>query len=479
MRKVRSTGLPPSRRNPQRSLLTVAILAGSLLGMLALKAYAATIEIFPLVADCNEQFETVANSLQPGDELVLHGGTYSQNCRRAITANGAPSSPILIRAVAGEIPIVTRPADNIDTHNNIEIVNSSYLILRGLHFRGGSIGVRFIGGHHIILQDSEISETGNNAIAMNSGNTDSFTIRRNHIHHTGLSTSGTTEGEGMYVGCNNATCIASHHMIENNYIHHLRGTSDGGNDGIEVKVGSHGNIIRNNVIHDTNIGMQYPCIFVYGGGSSVNIVEGNAMWNCGEGIQVVADAVIRNNIILNSNVGITAAPHVQVPQMRNVTLVNNSLYGHTQCLYIRWSGATTMILANNAFYCPGRTAVDASGLTESTVTVRSNYLEGNLSGGTIDNSRFFAGGSATSAFVNPTGFDLWPSPTSVLIGRADANHVPTLDFNEATRAVPYDVGAYETEGLPTNPGWKVGPGFKPTREQMGTPPATPTDVRVE
>jgi hypothetical protein len=39
------------------------------------------------------------------------------------------------------------------------------------------------------------------------------------------------------------------------------------------------------------------------------------MWNCGEAIQVVSNAVVRNNLILNSTNGITAAPHAQVAQM--------------------------------------------------------------------------------------------------------------------------------------------------------------------
>ncbi len=457
-----------------------ALLALAILVLRIPQAQAAVIEIFPANADasCNEEFENVANTLQPGDELVLHGGTYSQSCRRAITVNGTAASLIIIRAATGESPLLTRPANNIDTQNNIEIVNSSHLILRGLRFQGGSTGVRFIGGNNVTLEDSEIFETGNNAIAMNSGNTDAFIIRRNHIHHTGLSTSGTTEGEGMYIGCNNASCIASNHLIENNYIHHLRATSDGGNDGIEVKVGSWGNILRNNVIHDTNIGRQFPCIFVYGGGSGVNIVEGNALWNCGEAIQVVADAIIRNNLILNSAItGITAAPHAQVAQMKNVTIVNNTIYGHPECLFVRWSTASNMILANNAVYCPGGTAVNASGLTGSGVTVRANYVEGSLAGATLDNSRFFAGGSASAAFVSPPQLDFWPTPASVLLGKADPSWVPPLDFNETVRTSPYDVGAYETEGLAANPGWKVQAGFKQIRRDT-VAPAAPGSFQV-
>ena len=40
---------------------------------------------------------------------------------------------------------------------------------------------------------------------------------------------------------------------------------------------SYGNVIRDNVIHDANIGSQFPCIFVYGGGTAANIVEGDAV----------------------------------------------------------------------------------------------------------------------------------------------------------------------------------------------------------
>lgn len=458
----------------------ISTIVFSLLVALPPSSPAATIEIYPTIADCNEEFENIANTLQPGDELVLHGGTYSQNCRRAITVNGTAANPVVIRAAAGEVPLLTRPgnANFSYSQNNIEIESSSYLLIKGIRFQGGDIGVRLLGTtHHITLEDNEIYETGNNAIALNSGNSDAITIRHNHIHHTGLYALGSTEGEGMYLGCNNNTCRVTNSLIDNNYIHHLRGTSNGGNDGIEVKVGSYGNTIRNNVIHDTNIGSQYPCIFVYGGGSSANIVEGNVMWNCGEGIQVAADAIIRNNVILNSNVGITAAPHSQVAQMKDVTIVNNTLYGNAECLYVRWSGASNMTLANIAVYCPGATAVNASGLSGAGITVRSNYVEGGLAGATLDNVQFFPGGSVSSAFVDAQGSDLWLTPTSVLIGNAYANLVPTMDFNETPRSSPYDVGAYETDGLPSNPGWKIVPGFKQIGGQV--PPAAPTNVRAE
>lgn len=315
-----------------RILAVVWFLGGLVIG---LSCYGATFDIHPATVDSQEEIESTANSLKPGDELILHGGIYSQSGRRAVTAKGTSDKPIIIRAADGQRPILTRPADNIDTHNNIEFVDCSYTIIRGICFKGGSSGVRFIRGHHVTIEDCEICETGNNALTMNSGNCDAFIIRRNHIHHTGLSKSGSTEGEGMYIGCHDGSCITTNTTVEGNYIHHLRATSDGGNDGIEIKFGSHDNIVRDNVIHDTNLGRQYPGIFVYGSGKGINTVEGNVIWNAGEGIQVVSDAIVRNNIVLRcSATGITAAPHAAVPKMRNVTIVNNTIVSHPRGVLI-------------------------------------------------------------------------------------------------------------------------------------------------
>jgi hypothetical protein len=286
----------------------------ALLGLPPSRAGGQVYEIYPQDANasCNEEFENLANVLQPGDELILHGGTYTQTCQRAFTVVGSAQNPINIRAAGGETPVLTRPGDPSQGYpqNNIEIIDSAYVTIDGLTFLGGDIGVRFINGHHLTFENNEVYNTSNNAITLNSGDTNNFTLRFNHIHHTGLLdiSQGTTEGEGMYVGCNSATCIASNHTIQNNYIHDLRGTSGGGNDGIEVKVGSHANLIQDNVIHNTTIGTRYPCIFVYGGSPAQNIVEGNALWNCGEAIQVVSDAVVTNNLILNSDGGFMNPP---------------------------------------------------------------------------------------------------------------------------------------------------------------------------
>ena len=220
------------KMNVRKIFLFLLLAACAAHGFVRESCLGAVFEIYPATVESQEEFETIANSLKPGDELILHGGLYSQNSRRAVTAKGSAEKFIIIRAAKSEKPLLSRPADNIDKYNNIEFIDCSYLIVRGIRFRGGSSGVRFIRGHHIVFEDCEIFQTGNNALTMNSGDCDAFVIRKNHIHHTGLSKTRRTEGEGMYIGCHDGSCVTTNSLFEGNYIHHTRGTSNGGNDGI-------------------------------------------------------------------------------------------------------------------------------------------------------------------------------------------------------------------------------------------------------
>jgi chitodextrinase len=441
------------------------------------------IEIGPSNADtsCTEEFENTANTLQAGDTLVLHGGTYSQTCARVLSnLHGTAQQPIVIRAATGEQPVLTRPIrPNGDyDQNNLEIADSSYLTLRGLSFKGGEIGVRLVGSnHHIVVEESEIAETGNGAFTANNGDTDALSVRHTHIHHTGLFKLGATEGEGLYLGCNNGTCRVTNSVIEFNYIHDLRGTSSGGNDGIEIKVGSGGNLVRHNVIHTTTLGSAYPCIFVYGGGTLPNTVEGNAMWQCGEAILALSDAVVQNNVVLQSASGLSSYPHEQIASIKNVTFVSNTVYGHAECASLRWAGATNMLFANNALYCNGTMALYATGLSGAGIIVRGNVVDGTLVGASLDGTRLLTGGMAGTAFVNPSIMDFWPLAGSPLRNVADPAYLPVADFNGLPRTNSRDVGAYSTKGLSSNVGWKIVPGIK-VLSADATPPSRPHGLRV-
>ncbi len=424
-------------------------------------SHAATIEVYP----GTDVFARAAQSLSAGDTLIVHQGTYNETSRTSLQVRGTATTPIVIRGADGEAkPLITRPA-SASVQNTINIEGSAtYLTIKGLEIAGnGGDGINMSGTvSYITLEDLDIHDVD---VGVNFRNSmGHITVSRNHIHRTGID-GGT--GEGMYIGCNNATCVVSNSIIEGNWIHDvLPGTTQG--DGIEVKVGSHSNVIRDNVIYN----MTYPGILVYGTGANpVNLVEGNVVWNCSEGIVAFSDAIVRNNIVFNSGSGVGSYGHVQVASRKNVIVLNNTLYNNDSGVYLRWGG-TNMTLANNAIYSPGKTAVNSS--SGITGTVRSNYVEGSVDI-PIDNSAFFSGGSAGSAFASAASNEFWPGTGSPLIGTADSSFVATADFNDTARVSPYDVGAYETNGQSINPGWKIVQGFKAV---PGSVPAAPVNLRV-
>jgi MYXO-CTERM domain-containing protein len=414
-------------------------------------AQAATIEVHP----GTDVFGPAAEGLVAGDILIVHQGTYVETKRMSIQVRGTASAPIVITGANGEKrPLVTRdPAAEAQNTINIE-GSASYLTLRGLEITGvpGGDGVSINGDlSYITLEDLVIHDIDVGIGAHTSMH--HITIRRNHIYNTGMD-SGT--GEGMYVGCNWASCAVSNSLVEGNWIHDgLPGITQG--DGIEIKVGSHSNIVRDNVIYNR----PYPGILVYGTATNPpNIVEGNVIWACAEGIVAIADAVVRNNIVFQSGSGLSLYGHEQVAEIRNVTAVNNTLFDNDDGIYVRWGG-TNMILANNAVYSPGKNAVNSgSGVNPTSGTVAANYVEGNMTGDALDGARFVAGGAAAAALANPGGRDFWPAAGSPLIGAAAAAQAPAVDFNGTARTSPMDVGAYETNGVAGNPGWAIAQGFK-------------------
>lgn len=189
-------------------------------------AWAEVTEIFP-----GQSFKAAFESLGPGDTLIVHEGTYSESgARIRISAKGTVSEPITVKGAEGEArPLITRPAGSTP-QNTINIEGATYVTIRHLEITGNGDGINMSGGpHHITLEDNEIHDID---VGINfRSSMDSIVVRRNHIYNT----AGTAEG--MYVGCNNASCAVSNSIIEQNWIHDTRGSQG---DGIEIKYGSWG-----------------------------------------------------------------------------------------------------------------------------------------------------------------------------------------------------------------------------------------------
>ena len=412
-----------------------------LLGFAILGSVANAAEIGP-----GDDIEAAAAALSPGEELVLRGGTYAFNGNVTIRANGTAAQPVTIRAKAGERPVFSQATAS---HNVVEVNTSSYLIIRGIEFTGGSHGLRLMNSDYITIENCEFQQTGDVAISANAGGTyEGLKILRNHIHHT----NGT--GEGMYLGCNNNACRVANRLIEGNYIHHTNRASVVQGDGIELKEGSYGNIIRNNVIHDT----YYPGIIAYStvGNGAPNVIEGNVIWNVTDNtMQVAADAIVRNNIILG-NVAFQAH---QSGSPSNIEFVHNTVVHSGSAIAVR-NVTGPVLIANNAIFAQGAAIRLISGNT-NLVTLAGNVGSGGLSGG----SSGYRDGNGIAADLVSAGYsgappiDAFPAPGSALIGAGDPAYATSRDFNGNPRNGAVDAGAYAfAEG--GNPGWAITAGFK-------------------
>jgi hypothetical protein len=446
------------RRAGAGCLIIGTILAGSSLAGVAIPAGAAQKDLRP-----GSSFETAVESLAPGDTLTVHAGTYDGTGRISITVPGTAAQPVLVRGASGEArPLITRPAGSTP-QNTINIEGASYLTISGLEISGNGDGINMsLSPHHITIEDCEVHHVD---VGINfRSSMHHVTVRRNHVHDTGAD-GGT--GEGIYVGCNDGSCAVSESVIENNWIHDTLAASQG--DGIEIKLGSWGNAIRDNVIYNTN----YPGILLYGTmGNARNVVERNAIWNCDDsGIQAAADAIIRNNLILECpGNGFNSQDHNGVTPNR-IEFVNNTLVGGSPVLRLsNWANKQGMILANNAIYSSGGYAVGS--LTGVVVTGNVAYPVTSA----LPSTGVTAGYGTSVDFLNAAARNVYPSGNSKLLDIANAVYAPSDDFNGTLRSGVPEAGAYTWTGL-ANPGWQVSPGFKtPTSFADGIPPAAVRDL---
>jgi parallel beta-helix repeat protein len=425
------------------------------------RALAATIHLFP-----GNSFELAAESLNSGDTLIVHTGTYAEAGRIAITVKGTPTFPVIIMGALGEArPEITR-APGAPAQNTINIEGAMHLTIQGLEITGVVGDGINLGGNpsHILLENLLIHDVD---VGINfRSSMHHITVRRNHVYRTGID-GGT--GEGLYVGCHEGNCAVTETLIEGNWIHDTRASTQG--DGIEIKRGSHSNIIRDNVVHDT----KYPCIILYGtDGNPPNVVEGNVMWNCDDsGMQAAADTVIRNNIILaTTGGGFTSQDHAGVTPA-NLQFTHNTIIGGNPCLRLNsWNNKSGLVLANNAIYCGSAYAI--SGV--SGVTVAGNLMLPATS--QLPASGYVIGRSVTSDFIDAAGRNVYPTPDSRVIDTGEVAHATAFDFNWTPRIGAPDAGAYTWTGS-ANPGWRVTPGFKQLRGVDATRPAAPSSLRVQ
>ena len=412
-------------------------------------ASATTVEIGPA-----DNFVAVMQGLQPDDILILDGGIYTLTGYFSLSLAGSSLHPIVIEAKAGQTPVFNQTNSG---QNAITILGSTFLTLDGLEITGYNRGINIMQGSDVTIRNCHLHDTTDVGIsASNPGqNFARLTIVHNEIDHTGAG-AGPVLGSGVYLGASTAPVHDS--LVADNYIHDLGGGSNPTMDfGIVVKSGSYANTIQDNVIHDT-LGPAISVADVAGNGAQ-NVVERNLVWNASDtGIQLEADSIARNNIVLGAPAGASGVQASGVIPPANLQIVNNTVL--STAVGIRISGAGgAVLLANNAIYA-GTNAILATTSGGGTVTALANAGQGTLSGvasgfantGNLADDFFYAnlGGTPPQNLV-PKG--------SLLPGGADSGTLANDDFYGRPRNGQADIGAY-LANAGGNTGWPPRAGFK-------------------
>jgi hypothetical protein len=354
-----------------------------------------------------DRLERILESLAAGDHVVIHEGVYTVNARLAVRAPGTEEAPIVIEGDGKAV--ITRD----DEKQNVLNIDGAHFTLRGLEIRGGSRGLVIGAAHHVLVTSCEVHGTADAAVSANSADTSYLSFVGNHVHHT------RGHGEGFYLGGNDAKVVTHHTRVVGNRVHDTGGEQG---DGIELKTGSWACVISDNVIERAN----YPGILVYGNGGRPerNVIERNVIVGSAEaGIQVAADAIVRNNLVIGAkDVCIASQPH-QGATPRALTIVHNTLVNDGICFRARaWSGEG-LVFANNALYSKEGPPCDGIG-ADGNVVVPS-----------------------LSAFVklamDGSARDGTPARGSPLIGGADQAHAVSDDLTGAARTGTLEAGAVD------------------------------------
>jgi len=402
---------------------------------------------------------TALTNTVPGTTLVVHGGKYSTqqtggSWYRSVNIVGTLDKPILV--VGGTNGTVVISSDPAGSQNNINIAGQNFL-WEGCEIVYGSLGLRLMPNvSNAIFSNLYVHDTQGSAITANIDGAAYNNITFEKIEVTRTCASGIpATGECFYLGCNNGACSFTNSIVNNNWCHDTAAPciQSGFGAGIQVKTGSYNNIVSNNVVYNVSgVG-----IFPYTGvnGNPENIVNGNVVWLTGDiGIQVTANAIIVNNIVL-ATTGDGIAIQSNQGNPTNVQVGYNTVYSKS-CFYAAgsWSTGVNFTIDNNAFYCPTGRAIGI-GNTNPNAKFSGNYILGSTAaGGTL--------GNGLSDFVNVATDNFFPSKTCAFINKGSNLYHTPYDFNGTPRNQDNPTpGAYEYKST-GNPGWAVHSGFKQT-----------------
>jgi parallel beta-helix repeat protein len=264
---------------------------------------------------------------QPGDSIVMHGGTYA-GCR--INLSGEYGAWISLKAAPGERIVIDRPGPKNRHRSNLEIETYggerkvAYWLIQGLVVEGAPwAGIDIRGqsdsfDHHITLLDNEVHHCGRTGIFV--AFSDDLWIEGNQSHHNGE--------HGIYISNSSDRPTLKRNTCHDNHACgiHLNGDASMGADGVIS-----GALIQGNTIYANG----------RGGGAGINmdgvveseVIANNIFENRAGGIALYAinaaeasrDVRLENNTVRMPQ-GSRWAVNITNDTCRNITLLGNTLY---------------------------------------------------------------------------------------------------------------------------------------------------------
>ncbi len=475
------------------------------------RAEAKTYTLSPGVTQA--QVAAQLDMLQPGDTLTLMPGEYDGIDLDLMHADmsgvaGTAAAPITIAGMAdasGNLPHVVANTDSYQEALRLR-PGCAYLTITGLHLSAKGSQTQagiFVdsGVSNVTISDNVIEDvTGIGIQIQTQSNVHDLLIEHNDIHGTGTNTAdGNNGGQGFTAGGFDPTTATTN-------VYHL--------------------VVRQNLVHD-NTGQEGDCIkFMYGVYAST--IEDNVMWSCPRGVSgetenygitsygsgvghytiaaddnvvhrnlVVGSAAtqtghdnvaiyagpgtqVLNNVIVQSDQGIAARLESEATEMRNLSVVNNTVWGATDNAFsIRGCQQAdgSVVVTGNALL-----AVAASGYgyrmpdPVGSMVALANYYQGQDYAEAAPPVMNELTAAATAIFVSPSmsvpGADFMLAAGSPLLDQADPATAPADDFDLSLRPVGKgpDVGAYELHA-DLSDHWALGLGFKGSAAMGGIPDA--------
>jgi hypothetical protein len=270
--------------------------------------------------------QKAANSVDPGDLVYLHGGTYHEYV--SVNRSGTQALPIKFQAFPGEYPVLDGQNTLPNTEDGLFTIDGSWVEVKGLEVKNSNYVGMSLYGHHNTLTDVYVHHSFRSGVYL-SGDYNIIQdsrVWRNSMHNE----FGVDTGSSGIVASQNPG-ITEYPIIRRNVVWENWGQGINVHHANYVVVEdntSYDNFTANIYIHDiTNVLCQRNFFYM----NPSNTYMGD----------------------LGPKVGILMGEEYSPPKAENIQVINNVVYGNHRNLF--WytgdmgGGMTNVLFANNTF----------------------------------------------------------------------------------------------------------------------------------